>query len=497
MKEFGLFINGRFEAAEGGKTMDTVNPATEEPWAKVARASKKDVHKAIAAAKASFDSGVWRSKSKEERAKVLDSIAAAVMERADELAAAEAQDGGGTIRKASFMDVPGAAGTFQQFAKVLRESVEEEVYEETAPVPSKNIIRSEPIGVCAGITPWNFPMIMAAWKIAPAIAAGNSVIVKPASVTPVSTLMIADICKQAGVPDGVVNVITGPGGEVGEELATHPDIGKVAFTGSTEVGRRIMQLASGTIKKVTLELGGKSPNIILEDAELETAALGALFGTFMHQGQICESGTRVLVPQKLYDTFIDKMIAGSKRITIGDTMDMMTTMGPLVSDAQLRTVTNYVAVGKSEGAECVLGGDRPANMKKGYYFNPTIFAGVDNKMKIAQEEIFGPVVAMIPYKTEDEAVRIANDSMYGLGGAVWSKNKDRALAIARQIQTGTVWINDYHMINPRFPFGGYKQSGVGRELGPWGLRAYQEIKHIHVGESTAPEGKIYFGALFN
>ena len=225
--------------------------------------------------------------------------------------------------------------------------------------------------------------------------------------------------------------------------------------------------------------------------------MGALFGTFMHQGQICESGTRVLVPQKLYDTFIDKMIAGSKRIQVGDTMDMMTTMGPLVSASQLKTVSNYVDAGKSEGAECVLGGDRPANMKKGYYFNPTIFARVNNKMKIAQEEIFGPVVAMIPYKTEEEAISIANDSMYGLGGAVWSKNKERAIGVARQIQTGTVWINDYHMISPRFPFGGYKQSGVGRELGPWGLAAYQEIKHIHVGESVPAEQKIYFGALFN
>ena len=497
MKEFGLFIDGHWEAAEGGKTMETVNPATEEPWAKVALASRNDTRKAIAAAKKSFDSGVWRSKSKDERAGVIDSIAALMMERSEELAAAEAQDGGGTIRKARFMDVPGSVGSFMQFAKVLRESVEEQVFEETVPVPSKNIVRAEPIGVCAGIIPWNFPMVMAVWKIAPAIAAGNSVVLKPASATPVTALMIADICKQAGVPDGVVNVVTGPGAQIGEELATHPDIGKVAFTGSTEVGRRIMQLASGTIKKVTLELGGKSPNIILDDAELDTAALGALFGTFMHQGQICESGTRVLVPQKLYDTFIDKMIAGSKRITIGDTMDMTTTMGPLVSASQLKTVSNYVDVGKSEGADCVLGGDRPANMKKGYYFNPTIFARVDNKMKIAQEEIFGPVVAVIPYKTEAEAVTIANDSMYGLGGAVWSKNKDRALGVARQIQTGTVWINDYHMINPRFPFGGYKQSGLGRELGPWGLSAYQEIKHIHVGESVPPEQKVYFGALFN
>jgi aldehyde dehydrogenase (NAD+) len=323
------------------------------------------------------------------------------------------------------------------------------------------------------------------------------VVIKPATNTPVTALMLAEICSQAGVPDGVVNVISGPGGSIGEELAGHPDVGKVAFTGSTEVGRRIMQIASGTIKKVTLELGGKSPNIILDDADMDTAALGALFGTFLHQGQICESGTRVLVPQSHYDSFIQKMIDGSSRIQVGDTLDMMTGMGPLVSQAQLDTVENYVGVGKDEGAECVLGGSRPEGLDKGYFYSPTIFSGVENKMRIAQEEIFGPVVSMIPYKDEDEAIRIANDSMYGLGGAVWSQNEERALAVARQIETGTIWINDYHLINPRFPFGGYKQSGVGRELGPWGLHEYQEIKHIHVGQAAPADQKIYLGMLFN
>jgi aldehyde dehydrogenase (NAD+) len=497
MKEFGLYINGRWEAAKGGKTAETFNPATEEPWAKVAVASREDVERAVAAAKQAFDSGVWRNKSAAERAEVLDNIAKILTERQEEFAAAEAQDGGGTLRKAVFADVPGCAGTFAQYAGLLREYSDETVFEEVAPVPSRNIVRTEPIGVCAGIIPWNFPLVMASWKIAPAIAAGNSIVLKPATLTSVTALMLAEVCTQAGVPDGVVNVVSGPGSEIGEVLATHPDIGKVAFTGSTEVGRRIMQLASGTIKKVTLELGGKSPNIILDDADLDTAALGALYGTFFHQGQICESGTRVLVPQSLYDTFIEKMIEGSKRITVGDTLDMNTTLGPLVSQSQFDTVTNYVDVGKSEGAECVLGGDRPAGFDKGYFLNPTIFAGVSNEMRIAQEEIFGPVVSVIPYKDDEEAIRIANDSMYGLGGAVWSKNEDRALSVARQIQTGTVWINDYHLINVRFPFGGYKQSGVGRELGPWGLHEYQEVKHIHVGQDVPADQKIYFAALFN
>ena len=501
MKEFGLFIDGEWQAAKGGKTAPTINPATEEAWATVAVADREDVRKAVAAAKRAHDSGVWRNKSPQERGEILQRVAMAIFERQDEVAAAEVQDGGGTMRKAMSMDVPGAAQTFMHFGQFIcgpeYQAMILEEYDETVPVPSKNLVVREPIGVCAGITPWNFPLIMASWKIAPAIAAGNCVVLKPASVTPVTSLMLGEICTKAGVPAGVVNVISGPGGTAGEELATHPDVGKVAFTGSTEVGRRIMQLGAGTLKKVTLELGGKSPNIILPDANLDTAALGSLFATFMHQGQICESGTRVLVHESIHDQFLEKMIAGTKRIQIGDTMDMATGMGPLVSSSQRDTVEKYVAIGSEQGAKCVAGGKRPSGMGKGYYYEPTIFDDVDNQMRIAQEEIFGPVVSVIRYKDEDEAVRIANDSVYGLGGAIWSSNKERAVALARRIETGTVWINDYHMINLRFPFGGYKQSGVGRELGKWGLAEYHELKHIHVGEETPPEGKFYLQLLLN
>jgi len=501
MKEFGLFIDGEWQAAKGGKTAPTINPATEEAWATVAVADREDVRKAVAAAKRAHDSGVWRNKSPQERGEILQRVAMAIFERQDEVAAAEVQDGGGTMRKAMSMDVPGAAQTFMHFGQFIcgpeYQAMILEEYDETVPVPSKNLVVREPIGVCAGITPWNFPLIMASWKIAPAIAAGNCVVLKPASVTPVTSLMLGEICTKAGVPAGVVNVISGPGGTAGEELATHPDVGKVAFTGSTEVGRRIMQLGAGTLKKVTLELGGKSPNIILPDANLDTAALGSLFATFMHQGQICESGTRVLVHESIHDQFLEKMIAGTKRIQIGDTMDMATGMGPLVSSSQRDTVEKYVAIGSEQGAKCVAGGKRPSGMGKGYYYEPTIFDDVDNQMRIAQEEIFGPVVSVIRYKDEDEAVRIANDSVYGLGGAIWSSNKERAVALARRIETGTVWINDYHMINLRFPFGGYKQSGVGRELGKWGLAEYHELKHIHIGADTPPEGKFYLQLLLN
>jgi len=497
MKEFGLYINGHWEAAKGGKTAPSINPATEQPWATVAVADRDDVKTAVAAAKKAYDSGVWRNRSREERGAVLQNVCSAIFERQDELAAAEVQDGGGTMRKATMLDVPGCAMTFMQYGQLISGTSDEETFEEEVPVPSRNIVRREPIGVCAGIIPWNFPLVMAAWKIAPALAAGNSVVIKPATNTPATALMVAEICTSAGVPEGVVNVISGPGGAVGEELASHPDVRKVAFTGSTEVGRRIMQMASGSVKRVTLELGGKSPNVILDDADLDTAAIGALYGTFLHQGQICESGTRVLVPEAKHDELIEKMMEASKRITIGDTMDPMTTMGPLVSKQQLDTVERYVHVGQDEGAKCVIGGKRPGSMKAGYYFEPTIFSHVDNKMRIAQEEIFGPVVSIIPYKDEEDAIRIANDSIYGLAAAVWSKNEERAMAMAKRLEAGTVWINDYHLINVRFPFGGYKQSGVGRELGPWGLAAYQEVKHIHLGKAVPASEKMYFGLLLN
>ncbi len=501
MKEYGLFINGQWEAAKGGKTAPTINPSTEEPWATVAVADRDDVRRAVAAAKKAHDSGVWRNKSPQERGEILQRVGSALLERQTELAEVEVKDSGGTMRKAMSMDIPGTMQTFMHYGQYIAgddyKAMLQEEFDEMIPVPSRNLVVREPIGVCAGITPWNFPLIMAGWKVAPALAAGNCVVLKPASVTPVSSLLLAEICTQAGVPPGVVNVVSGPGGTAGEELASHPDIGKIAFTGSTEVGRRIMQLGAGTLKKVTLELGGKSPNIVLPDANLDTAALGALFATFMHQGQICESGTRLLVHESIHDALIEKMIAALPRITIGDSLDMMTTLGPLVSAAQRDTVEKYVALGHEQGARCIAGGKRPDHLPKGYFYTPTIFDDVDNKMRIAQEEIFGPVVAVLRYKDEEEAIRIANDSVYGLGGAVWSANKDHAIAVARRIETGTVWINDYHMVNIRFPFGGYKQSGVGRELGKWGLAEYHEVKHIHVGEHTGPEGKFYLQALLN
>jgi len=327
---------------------------------------------------------------------------------------------------------------------------------------------------------------------------GNTCVLKPASNTPLTALRLAEILDETDLPKGVVNVITGGGSTVGEELASHPDVDKIAFTGSTVVGRRIMQLASSTIKKTTLELGGKSPNIVFEDADMEQAVDGALWATFFHQGQVCESGTRLLVPESIHDEFVERLVERAKQIKVGDTMDYESDLGPLVSAQQRETVESYVRIGKEEGAKLVLGGGPPAGdgYERGYWFEPTIFTEVDNSMTIAQEEIFGPVLSVLKFSDDDEAIRIANDSIYGLASGVWSTDPDRCLETAKRLKAGTVWINDYHLINCIAPFGGYKQSGVGRELGGYGLNEYTEVKHVHWDLGTPKEQKL-FGVILS
>ncbi len=497
MNEYRLFIDGEWRAAQDGRVQASINPATEEPWAHVSAAGPADVDAAVAAARRAFTDGKWRRAPREERAAVLSKIAAGLMERADEFARFEVLDAGGTIRKANTADVPATAQTFQYYADLLTSTPDEESFDEQVPAPSKNRVRYEPYGVCACITPFNFPMAAASWKIAPAIAAGNSIVMKPSPYTPVTTLLLAELCAQAGVPPGVVNVLAGPGAALGEALCTHAGVDKIAFTGSTAVGKRIMELAAPRLTRLTLELGGKSPNIILQDANLDGAVRGALFGTFFHSGQVCESGTRVLVHASIHDEFVERLVEGARSLRVGDPMDPATMMGPLVSDAQRANTERYVAAGRDAGARCVTGGRRPPELARGYYYEPTIFDGVTNDMKIAREEIFGPVVSILKFSDEEEALRLANDTMYGLGAAVWSRDVERAERLAERIDAGTVWVNDYHLINVRFPFGGYKQSGFGRELGPWGLREFQQVKHIHVGEPTGAAEKFYFGLLMD
>ena len=496
MIDYSLFIDGKKVPARDGRTWQSIDPCTEEAWATCAAASREDLEDAVAAAKRAHASGVWRDKPREERAAILMQAAALVFERADELALAEVRDSGWTIRMAQMASAITAGQNFLYYSEQLLAQPEEEEFDETTPVPSRNVVRREPYGVCAAITPFNFSLPGAAWKIAPALAAGNTIVLKPSPLTPVTGLLLAEICQQAGVPDGVVNVVTGPAPELGERLVSHPDVAKVAFTGSTAVGRKIMESAAGSLKKLTLELGGKSPFVVMDDAILDAAAQGALFGTFFNAGQACESGTRVLVHRSIYGQFVERMVEEVRRIKLGDTQDPSTDMGPLVSAAQLANAEKFVALGKAEGARLVFGGARPAHLSRGYFHEPTIFADVTNQMKIARDEIFGPVICVIPFDDDAEALRIANDTQYGLAASVWSKDVVRARVFANKIEAGTVWINDHHLINTRFPFGGYKQSGIGRELGPYGLGEYQQLKHIHVGEPTGAADKSYFGILF-
>lgn len=496
MDQYKLFINGEFVDAEDGKTFESVDPGTGAPIATLAQAGKADAEKAIAAARRSFDSGIWSGMTPSARMAKMQDFADQVAQQGLRLAMNESMDSGQIIGLAKFSPLL-AVGLLRNLSLTAATKFP---WQEEIPVsgnvfaPGREFIRREPIGVCVGIIPWNFPMTMAFWKIAPALIMGNSMILKPASNTSISALIIAEAAKAAGIPDGVLNVITGPGGELGNVLCTHPDVDKIAFTGSTEVGRQIMKLASDTVKKVTLELGGKSANIILDDADMELAVEGACFGTFFHQGQICESGTRVLVSAKIYDEFLDKMKKRAEAFRIGYQLDPASHLGPLVSKQQLATVDRYVQIGKEEGAKLITGGKQVAveGIEGGYYYAPTIFADVDNKMRIAQEEIFGPVVCVIKFDSDEEAVAIANDSIYGLGGGVFSTNIARAEKVAKGVRTGTMWINNYHIFADFCPFGGYKQSGVGRELGLPGLHEYTQVKRVHVSALADAKSNMTF-----
>ncbi|MBN8208822.1 aldehyde dehydrogenase [Bacillus sp. NTK071] len=499
IKSYPLFINGEWTASEAKRTFDVVNPANGELVAKVASGTEKDVDRAVEAAAAAFEQDEWREMPPKERSKILYGIAQKIMENAEELVGLEAISSGGTVRRLGSNDVLQMVDLFQTLGKfVLDYTYSETLPSPPFPGPSHNFIWREPIGVCAAITPWNMPMLIATWKIAPALAMGNTIVIKPASYTPLTTLKLAEIISEV-VPPGVINVVTGSGKEVGEALATHPKVDKIAFTGSTEVGRHIMSLASKTIKNTTLELGGKSPSILLEDADLSLALPGSLFGVFLHSGQLCESGTRLFVPDKIYDQVIDGLKELSEKLVLGNPLNPATDMGPVISETQEESILSYIEKGKQEGARLVCGGHvvKVEGCEKGHFIAPTIFADVTNDMTIAREEIFGPVLSVIRYSEVEDAIRMANDTIYGLAAGVWTADVNKAYKVVRKLRAGVVWINDWHMLRNDAPFGGYKQSGIGREMGKHSLDAYTQIKHVHTSMVPDVERRTWYSLLLS
>jgi acyl-CoA reductase-like NAD-dependent aldehyde dehydrogenase len=468
-----LLINGKWVAAKSGKTFETINPANEEVLALAAEGDKADVDEAVKAARKALD-GKWSTISPHQRAQYLLRIADLVEKHADELGTLESLNNGMPISLAKGM-ASGAADTFRYYAGWATK-----IYGETNPSdPSMfNYTLREPVGVCGQIIPWNGPIAMFAWKIAPALACGNVSIIKPAEQTPLTALRLGELLLEAGIPEGVVNIITGFGETAGASIAEHPDIDKVAFTGSTEVGKLILKASAGNLKRVSLELGGKSPNIVFADANMEQCVPTSLFGFTMLSGQVCCAGTRVFVQRDFHDEFVDKLTKQAAQAKAGDPLDPKTMIGPLVSKEQFERVKGYLEIGKKEGAEPKLGGDVRGG--KGYFVDPTIFTNVKNDMRIAREEIFGPVASVIPFKDENDAVLQGNDTTYGLAAAVWTNDVSRAHKVARALKAGTVWVNCYNNIDPISPFGGYKQSGIGRELGKHSIELYTQIKSVYV-----------------
>ena len=483
-----LFIDGRWVAPAKNGTFETIDPSTEAIIAKVAAATAEDVDLAVRAARKAFDEGPWPRMSGAERAAVLRSIGKGIRDRLQELAEIEVRDNGKPLPEALW-DVGDAAGCFEFYANLA------EQLDENAEKPVRlsddrfsSIARKEPVGIAGAIIPWNFPMLMAAWKVAPALAAGCTMVLKPSELTPLSALELADIAAAADLPAGALNVVTGLGKDAGAPLAEHPLVDKLAFTGSVPTGSRIMQAAARDIKNVSLELGGKSPFIVFDDSDIEAAVEWIMFGIFWNQGEVCSATSRVLVQRGIYDRLLERLKEETQKLTIGNGLQDGVLLGPLVSKGQYDKVREAVERGVSEGARLVTGGGRPAHLEKGYFMEPVVFADVPATSWVWNEEIFGPVVCIRPFDDEAEAVRSANDSRFGLAAAVMSRDNARCERVARTLRAGIVWINCSQPTFTEAPWGGYKQSGIGRELGEWGLNNYLETKQITRYESDKPWG---------
>ncbi|MBI2995673.1 MAG: aldehyde dehydrogenase family protein [Candidatus Melainabacteria bacterium] len=474
-----MLIGGEFVSAKSGKTFDTINPATGEVIVKVCEASSEDIDKAVKAARKAFE-GEWKKVTPYQRQQLLLKLADLVEKNSEELAQLETLDNGKPINESRAVDVPFTVEHFRYYAGWATK-----IHGETLPVSCGNYFTytlREPVGVVGQIIPWNFPLLMAAWKIAAAIACGNCVVLKPAEQTPLTALRLGELIMEAGFPAGVINICPGFGPTAGAALSSHIDVDKVAFTGEYTTGREIIKASAGNLKRVSLELGGKSPNIVFMDSDLEGALRGCMGSVFFNQGQVCCAGTRLFIEKPIYEDFVSKLSDRARKIKLGPGLSEETQMGPLVSEDQLKRVTGYLDIGKKEGAKAVCGGERAkdGDLQRGYFVEPTIFANVNNKMRIAQEEIFGPVVSAIPFKDVNDAVFQGNETTYGLASGVWTKDIKKAHAVARALKAGTVWVNCYNIFDPATPFGGYKQSGFGREGGLHALELYTQVKSVFV-----------------
>jgi betaine-aldehyde dehydrogenase len=482
-----MYIDGQWIESHTGNTRDIINPFNQEIIATVTEGDKKDSQLAIQAARTAFDKGEWSTTPANERGEIVQKIAELIRRDKEELARLESLDTGKTIVE-SYADMDDIANVFQYFAG-LADKNGGEVIQSPIPDSESRVVR-EPIGVCGQISPWNYPLLQASWKLAPALVAGNTLIAKPSEITPLTTIKVFELMEEAGIPKGVANLVLGPGNTVGAELSTSLDVDLISFTGGIETGKKIMQAASGNVKKIALELGGKNPNIVFSDADFDTAVDQALNAVFFHAGQVCSAGSRLLVEESIHDRLVEAVIAQAKKIKLGNGFVESTHSGPLISAQHRDKVENYVKIGKQEGAELVLGGKRPDDpeLQDGFFYEPTIFVNCTSDMRIVQEEVFGPVLTIEKFSTTEEVIEKANDTIYGLAGAVWSTDIEKAETVASKLRMGTVWINDFHPYFAQAPWGGFKQSGFGRELGHMGLEEYTEVKHIFRNKKPQPAG---------